>query len=390
METKFYEHLTALSFYMKNLITLLAVSFALMNSSTIRADVTFTELGGFLGKGQDSIATGVSSDGSIVVGWSHGVVGADEAFIWENGTMKRFSDLPNGAGTLYASAISPDGLTIVGRSDTDEAFRWTKGTMTKLGDVPGAPHFSHATGVSSDGSVVVGMADEAFRWENGEMVALGSLPGGGDFSLAHGVSSDGSIVVGESNSSNGREAFIWQNNSMTGLGDLEGGGYSVAYAVSSDGSVVVGQGTSSNGLEAFRWKHGTMLGLGDLEGGAFSSTARGVSADGSIIVGNSSSSNESEAFFWTEDLGMVSLFDYLELNGGGDFSGWSEHEATGISADGSAIVGYGKNPLGVYEGFLVSGLSLTAVPEPSTIAILSVFGICILLIGRRGRKVPTT
>jgi hypothetical protein len=73
--------------------------------------------------------------------------------------------------------------------------------------------------------------------------------------------------------------------SFRGLGFLPGGEHwSSSIAVSADGSVVVGQGTSASNDEAFRWSAaGGMVGLlpGDY------SAATGVSSDGTVVVGYS-------------------------------------------------------------------------------------------------------
>src|SRR5262245_47092881 len=77
--------------------------------------------------------------------------------------------------------------------------------------------------------------------------------------------------------------------------------------------------------------------LGDLPGGGLSSFATGVSADGSVVVGSSSSAtsgpnpDDREAFRWTAATGMVGL-GFLP---GGTFS---DSGAFGVSADGSVVV----------------------------------------------------
>ena len=48
-------------------------------------------------------------------------------------------------------------------------------------------------------------------------------------------------------------------------------------------------------------------GLGDLPGGSFSSQASGLSADGSVVVGSGVSAKSQEAFRWTQQTGMVGL-----------------------------------------------------------------------------------
>ena len=255
------------------------------------------------------------------------------------------------------TGVSADGSAIVGYSRSRngrEAFLWTQAEgMIGLGDLPGGRFSGRATGVSADGSVVVGYSHgrngtEAFRWTRATgMVGLGDLPGGSFSSMATGVSADGSVVVGQGvGADRQREAFIWtRTTGMVGLGDLPGGAFlSMATGVSADGSVVVGRGVGAVGLnEAFIWTRATgMVGLGDLPGGAFSSLATGVSADGSVVVGSGTegpedmrSPGQSRAFRWTQATGMVGLDLFLDRRGNPRQGSY----ATGVSADGSVVVG---------------------------------------------------
>jgi probable HAF family extracellular repeat protein len=178
---------------------------------------------------------------------------------------------------------------------------------------------------------------------------------------------------------------------MVGLGDLAGGVFSSeAYGVSADGSVVVGQSASASGAEAFRWTEGGgMVGLGDLAGGVFSSSALGVSADGSVVVGYGNSASGREAFLWDASDGMQSLRDVLIAGGATGLDDWSLTDATGVSADGRTIVGYGTNPLGEQEAWIAT------VPEPGTLALalsglmlLSVFAGQQFRCRRRAAPVP--
>jgi probable HAF family extracellular repeat protein len=86
-----------------------------------------------------------------------------------------------------------------------------------------------------------------------------------------------------------------------------------------------------------------MIGLGDLPGGDYRSNATGISSDGSIIVGGGISTSGSEAFRWTSETGMVGLGD---LPGGSFVS-----TAKDISEDGSVIVGTGATVHGI-EAFI--------------------------------------
>ena len=256
------------------LLTATAILLAL-TATGARADAVVMGLGDLDGGSIDSVARGVSADGSTVVGWS-----------------------------TSASGI--------------EAFRWTATTgMEGLGDLDGGIFRSTAFGVSADGSVVVGTGtsasgNQAFRWTAATgMVGLGDLPGGLFSSFAYGVSADGSVVVGQGSSNSGLgsttvdEAFRWtQADGMVGLGDLTDQTFTIytassrATAVSADGSVVVGKGSPPvSGTEAFRWTQADgMVGLGDLPGSPLSSQANAVSRDGSVVVGKGVSDLRTEAF----------------------------------------------------------------------------------------------
>ena len=366
----------------------------------------FQGLGDLPGGIFESCALDVSADGSVVVGYGNSALG-EEAFRWTQATaMVGLGDLPGGFFTSWAFGVSADGSVVVGWGTSNlgedgEAFRWTQATaMVGLGDLPGGEFSSWAYDVSADGSVIVGasrsaFAREAFRWTaGGGMVGLGDLPGGGLESETYAASADGSVVVGFSKSASGTdmEAFRWvdlNGNGLVdldeklddhpefGLGDLAGGIFhSDAKGVSADGSVVVGQSNSASGYEAFRWTAGGgMVGLGDLPGGYFYSVAWGVSADGSVVVGWGASALGDEVFIWDAPNGMRNLRDVLVDDYGVDLTGWTLTWALGLSADGLTISGYGINPDGNMEAWVVvipgpgdvdgngvvDGLDLTAV-----------------------------
>lgn len=324
------------------------------------------------------------------------------------GQFMGIGDLPGGAFESYAQAVSKDGSVIVGRGETEngsEAFRWTAaGGMQSLGDLPGGQHFSVAYGVSDNGSVVVGRASSesgtvAFKWTAADgLIGLGKLAGGASRSEAWGVSRNGAVVVGLSGSANGLEAFR-HAGTMEGLGDLPGGSFqSQAWAANSDGSVVVGRGRTEAGREAFFWTASTgMISLGDLPGGPVDSLATAVSSNGRIVAGDATTADGVRAFRWTagtgmtdlgvpagmahsyaygissngtrivgtatdaamenniaflwiEGVGMRSLQEIIEEQGGA-IEGWTLLGATAISADGRVIVGYGYNPDGNIEAF---------------------------------------
>lgn len=198
-------------------------------------------------------------------------------------------------------------------------------------------------------------------------MGLGDLAGGSFASVAQGTNSDGSVVVGFGSSANGTEAFRWtQAGGMVGLGDFAGGTFnSIAFATNSDGSVVVGYGHNARGQEAFRWTQaGGMEGLGVLPGG-INSAAQATNSDGNVVVGTSNSHIGNQAFRWTQAGGMQRVADWLAAAGVSTAAGYTLEIATGVSADGSVVVGNADGPNGT-EAYLARVVSTgPTLPEPT-------------------------
>lgn len=281
------------------------------------------------------------------------------------------ADVLTGLGTLggtnsYGQGISADGSAVVGYSDTrsdaaSHAFRLTGSGMSDLGTLGGRD--SQAYGVSADGGVVVGQSRyavgnstvHAFRWTTAArmMNDLGTL--GGANSIAYGVSGDGAVVVGYSYlvGNANYHAFRWTTaagpnggGTMSDLGTL-GGTYSYATAASGDGSVVVGSSyiAGNTAIHPFRWVNGAsggvlgntqMSNLGTL--GGSSGGASGVSADGSVVVGYSSTVGDTatHAFRWTTAVGSNGGGTMIDL---GTLAGKTSSDARAVSADGKVVVG---------------------------------------------------
>ena len=173
--------------------------------------------------GYASFARGASADGSVVVGASHNTERRMEAFRWTKkdgmaGLGFLSGVIPSGSGMIVSSAsgISSDGAVIVGTSDNAagkrEAFRWTRQDgMTGLGFLPGMTE-SVANAISADGLVVVGTSGDdsgwrAFRWtKETDMQSVEEwlrsaepsfVPVAGDFlGNATGISANGSVISG--------------------------------------------------------------------------------------------------------------------------------------------------------------------------------------------------
>jgi probable HAF family extracellular repeat protein len=309
---------------------------------------SFRGLGQFASGVMSSFAYDVSGDGSTVVGelWLNN--NEHHAFRW---TLGGVQFLPNDA---VARATSFDGSVVVGQAfwpdtDTQAAFRWTAaGGMQRL-------PLLDAFDVSDDGNVVVAYA---LRWTTSGTIDNVS---GGRVASAEGVSADGQTVVGWYQSSVvgqfGSEvhAFRWTRASgLQDLGTLRDGSESIAEAISGNSSVIVGQARDKDGFwHAFRLTANT--GMQDLKtlGGTMSAAAA-VSADGSVIVGRSlitSAFGSERAFRWTTKKQMQDLRRELLDAGVTAVQNWVLVSATGVSADGTVIVGYGLNPSRQWEAF---------------------------------------
>jgi uncharacterized membrane protein len=297
-----------------------------------------------------------------------------------------------------ALGVNADGTVVVGFSGTEfamEAFRWTAADGMKALPRLGAANLTNiAWATSADGSVVVGQSNpsarQAFRWT----AATGTRPLGLDPSFndsaAYGVSADGAYAVGVRSAPLGaREAVIWNpDGSVTripgvGPGDLNATGL----AISADASTVVGEAAmdvepDDSTAVAFRWtRTGGTQALGDLDGSGLFSIAHAVSGDGSTVVGLGRSAGGDEAFIWTP-AGMMSLKDLLTFGGKLDLTGWTLSDATGVSADGKTIVGFGINTQGQTEAWVA------VVPEPVGVWVLGVAALCLMRRVNRAASAP--
>lgn len=229
--------------------------------------------------------------------------------------------LDGSANRTNASAISRDGSTVVGASDSinsfggalEDGFFLTVSSIgsiatgpTSVGAISPSNFKSDCRGVSGDGSIIAGISrevipamptpqnrDRAFRFASGAIASIGvaGQPAGAfGISFAHAVSADGNWIVGQTSTPAGgtSKAFRWsQANGFTVLPALAGASASSARAVSGDGSVVVGDSTDI----AFRWTQATgTVAIPPIPGAADSfGLALGVNFDGSVVVGAMSS-----------------------------------------------------------------------------------------------------
>jgi uncharacterized membrane protein len=207
--------------------------------------------------------------------------------------------------------------------------------------------------------------------------------------VAEAVSADGMIIAGYGGTKRGNRAFVTtvvdaSTDPITLLSvvlpNIDGGQWAEAYAMTPDGAIIAGRSDSPKGPQACIWWQDATTAewlvkpLGGLSKKKLDSVATGVAykvgsdAGDLMVVGRSQSIlYDSEAFVWTgnpvlEDDGIGYIYDLeyiLIKTGAAEISGmgsmWILNEATGVSALGDRIVGWGINPEGGVEAWLVTG-----------------------------------
>jgi probable HAF family extracellular repeat protein len=214
-----------------------------------------------------SAATGVSGDGSVIVGTLTAPDYAGRsAFRWTVQTgIVEFGGLSSGAWT-YGLAVSGDGTTTVGHIDVPSIStpsRWNAAGIPASFSVCSGQCRAYAQAVSNDGSVVVGYTESfgpAFRWTSATGSVDLPVPTGATALRAFSMSGDGRVVGCTTASSQGGEATVWTasrglinlNTYLPTRGvDLTGWYLSHVYGISADGRVLVGAGRHPLMFEAF-------------------------------------------------------------------------------------------------------------------------------------------
>jgi probable HAF family extracellular repeat protein len=180
----------------------------------------------------------------------------------------------------------------------------------------------------------------AYRWSSADGMVEVSQTRDAPLNLVDRISGDGSTIVGRGNVA----GYRWTtSDGLLGAKQIGGRldentpeGTFQPEGLSFDGSVVVGGNTLNlrpnqpwNG-QAARWTEATGVEYLGLPTETFS-LATGVSHDGSVIVGYVNEfESPKEAFRWTAETGMIRL---------GLLPGWTDSLATAISGNGLVIIG---------------------------------------------------
>lgn len=259
-----------------------------------------TDLGTLAGTAfATSVAYAANQDGSVVVGVTDTTSeGVSHAFRWTGGVMSDLGVLPGGLESV-ATGVSADGAIVVGdsflSSGAQHVFRWSAGGgMADLGTLGGMSSYDAA--ISADGNVIVGTSfvsgngsTRGFRWTEG-----GGMQSVNDWLAANGVATttliaataqatneDGSIVVGKLSNS---DAYIARVTGGAASGGGSGGSGSGSGAASG-GSGIITINDIAQSLHDAAAAHSVVLnGLGVLMNGAGSRPLDRRAPQGKLIV----------------------------------------------------------------------------------------------------------
>jgi probable HAF family extracellular repeat protein len=298
------------------------------------------------------------------------------AFLWHNG---QGTDLHNGDQLSSAAVDINDAGDILIRSfcplmGPGEGQLYRSGTYRTL------DAFSVGS-VNEAGQVVGGENSGAdFTWQDGRKSYPMDLAGW--TSVTMNQINDSGWIVGQARGPGGYGGAFLQipGSAPIELGTL-GYCWSDASAINNHGQVVGGANTTWDETHAFLWtQEGGMKDLGTLGGDA---TANAINELGQIVgtsglsgtlgLSKASSSYVTHAFLY-EDGHMCDLNNLIDPS-----SGWILTEANDIN-DLGQIVGAGLFN-GRQEGFILtlnSSPEITEVPEPATLATLTLGCLCLL------------
>jgi len=272
----------------------------------------------------------------------------------------------NGSGQVAGFADSG------GPVNLSHAYVYSNGSFTNLGTLPGCIE-SAATGINSSGQVVGGSDNDtpsysyAFLYSNGAMTSLRTLSGDNE-SLAYGINTNGQVVgISWDWTTGSNHLFLYSNGQMSNLG-LPLGTPGSAMAINEKG-LVVGSYTPAGGAsQAFIYGHGAVTGLGTA--GFKTSYLDSLNNVGQAVGAAASPASNGVYLYHAivySDGAMTDLNNLVPSD-----CGWTLEMARGIN-DSGAIVGWGTDPAGQTEAFL-----LTPVPEPSTLALLGIGAVSLL------------
>ncbi len=315
-----------------------------------------------------SFTYGGSADGSTAFGLAVRLPSPAEGFRWTTNEGAHFFQPPAGVSVIGPTGVSGDGSIVVGSAFFNQAiggYRWTEAS-----GVVTIPEVSPLS-ISDNGLYEIGVTSQSgqpYRWSQGDGYQYLSPSAG----RATSVSADGSVIVG---TKSGVPGFGWrwtQQEGIQSLGTVPADWDSSTPAdLSPDGSVIVGSLTRSKDSQQLAYRWTADLGYDILATFAepIPTTPHAVAADGRTIVGYGLLDGERVAVIWLADGSIHRMDDYL-ASLGADTTGWIQFDdATAISDDGLTIIGNGRNAQNGVEGWIVH------IPSPTSALVLMMLAL---------------
>ena len=282
-------------------------------------------------------------------------------------------DFGGGISDMAANDVSPDGAILVGTGNVMTGMVGFRAD-TAVVDADGVPIPMQLT-----------ITDSVYTEQTLQT------------SSAQAVSADGLIIAGYGGTKRGNRAFVTtvldaSTDPITLLSvvlpNIDGGQWAEAYAMTPDGAYIAGRSDSPKGPQACIWFQDqndpelpwVVKGLGGLSKKKYDSVATGIvqrpgATDGELMVVGYSKSilYPSEAFVWAgnpvledDEIGYLYDLEYILIKtGAGEASSmgssWILNQATGVAVNEDLtgrIVGWGTNPEGGIEAWLVDGFPI--------------------------------
>lgn len=280
-----------------------------------------------------------------------------EGHRWSFGTG--FSRLVGENGlNILPSAVSRSGDLVVGSAQALSghfaAAIWSPAGGIRLLEPFSEASESWAWTVSADGNVIAGqVGDAACLWNrSGARTLIASAKA--DL-IVKALTADGRKAFLSGHSSLFRDSlYVWTKRSGLARWTLPAPvpTRSSINWISPDGETMVGE-TGETPMRGFVWNRSRGVVLLKGFGGRKWASAAAATASGRVVVGWSGTKDEGDAFIWDAANGirtMASYLGHLRVKG---LASWRLRLVSGISGDGSVILGSGRSPVGRVESWIV-------------------------------------
>ena len=310
----------------------IAIVAAATSSDAQSGSPSFTSLGDLPGGRFESIATAISPDGTRVFGQSAGGQGS-QRFVWSAETGMVTVD--HEGSTDWTSLYAANGM-VVGNTDTVEDSQQGVRRIT-------APTVQFA-----------GTLRQLLTTSPAQFDMTASLSG--STHLARAVSDNGEWILTVAEDATTLTGHLWQTQPLEIVRTVTH--FDEFADITNDGSILGARKTSKTSVPVILHATGEEEELSALPSGWSMTAASAISNDSQTIVGQATdSSGAKQAFVWNRETGYRLVASIAP-----DHSDWQLAQAVDVSSDGSAIAGYGRNPLGQAEAWLVTLPSVTQSP----------------------------